>query len=203
MKIKKIVLWVMCLLIMVMISSCSTKKLGASSETIVPEVVEYPVIINDTTITQQPKRVIVMSASLAEIIADMGYETVIIGTSDGCEYPTSIQKKPKLGSVQLPKLNDMATLNADLILSTAPFVEEDLIKIQQLNVPTIVLSKPKDMQDLSGFYATIAKILVGQTSGITKATQFYQTQMEKLERITSITGAYAIGTQKKTAVYVH
>lgn len=203
MRMKKIAFWMLSITVLLLVSACSTEKPTTSSKITVPEVVEYPTTINNITITQQPRRVVVMSATLCEIITDMGYEAIIIGTSDGCDYPSIIEKKPKLGSVQLPKLNDIASLNADLILTTAPFVEEDLIKIQQLNIPIVTLQKPDTMDDVKGFYTNIAKILTGETSGTTKADQFYKTQIVKLDEVEKVISAYTANTQKKTGVYLY
>lgn len=203
MSIKKMVSWMLCVVVLLMASACSMQKSETPSKSTAPLVVEYPTTINNITIAQQPRRVIVMSSALAEIIVDMGYEAVIVGTSDGCEYPASVQKKPKLGSVQLPKLNDIAALGADLILSTAPFVEEDLIKIQQLDIPVLTLQKPNTIDEIKGFYTNIAKILTGQTSGVTKADQFHQIQMDKLDHIVSVTTTYTTSTQKKKGIYLY
>jgi iron complex transport system substrate-binding protein len=65
-----------------------------------------------------PSRIISLAPSLTETIYALGAEDRLVGDTDYCDYPPAAQKKPKVGGVMDPNLEQIAALHPDLVLLT-------------------------------------------------------------------------------------
>jgi len=65
-----------------------------------------------------PSRIISLAPSLTETVYALGVEDRLVGDTDYCDYPPAAQKKPKVGGVINPNLEQIAALHPDLVLMT-------------------------------------------------------------------------------------
>jgi iron complex transport system substrate-binding protein len=63
-----------------------------------------------------PSRIISLAPSLTETLYALGVEDRLVGDTDYCDYPPDAQKKPKVGGVINPNLEQIAALRPDLVL---------------------------------------------------------------------------------------
>jgi len=65
-----------------------------------------------------PSRIISLAPSLTETVYALGVDDRLVGDTDFCDYPAAAQKKPKVGGVVNPNLEQIAALHPDLVLLT-------------------------------------------------------------------------------------
>ena len=69
-------------------------------------------------IPMNPSRIVSLAPSLTETVYALGVEDRLVGDTDYCDYPPDAQKKPKVGGVIDPNLEEIAALRPDLVLVT-------------------------------------------------------------------------------------
>jgi len=63
-------------------------------------------------------RIVVLSPELAEIVCELGAEDNIIGITQECNYPQTLQQKNIIGSFSAPNIEKIVVLEADAVLLT-------------------------------------------------------------------------------------
>jgi iron complex transport system substrate-binding protein len=63
-----------------------------------------------------PSRIVSLAPSLTETLYALGVEDRLVGDTNYCDYPPEAQKKPKVGGVINPNLEEIAALHPDLVL---------------------------------------------------------------------------------------
>jgi iron complex transport system substrate-binding protein len=63
-----------------------------------------------------PQRIVSLAPSLTETLYALGVQDRLVGDTDYCDYPPDAKKKPKVGGVINPNLEQIAALHADLVL---------------------------------------------------------------------------------------
>ncbi|NLN81361.1 MAG: ABC transporter substrate-binding protein [Clostridiales bacterium] len=181
----------------VFLSGCNKKK--PDSET--SRYDGYPVSLYGVSLDKTPERVAVLSPSLAEIIADMGYDAYLIGRSEECDYPESVAALPAAGSVLLPDMDVIIGWKPDLLLTQKE--PSDSIKelLNQNKIAFMVVPPAKTYDELPNVYQTIGKIFAGSDAGTTKG----RAHMDSLDfALTEITEKAETDTERRLykAVYV-
>jgi iron complex transport system substrate-binding protein len=84
-----------------------------------------------------PVRVISLAPSLTETVYALGVEEHLVGDTDYCDYPPEAQKKPKVGGVINPNLEEIAALHPDLVLMSKEGNMLDTVRaLESLGIPT-------------------------------------------------------------------
>ena len=84
-----------------------------------------------------PSRIVSLAPSLTETIYALGAEDRLVGDTDYCDYPPEAQKKPRVGGVINPNLEQIAILHPDLVLVTKEGNLLDTVRaLDTLGIPT-------------------------------------------------------------------
>lgn len=84
-----------------------------------------------------PSRIVSLAPSLTETLYALGVEDRLVGDTDYCDYPPDAQKKPKVGGVINPNLEQIAILHPDLVLLTKEGnLLETVRALDSLGIPT-------------------------------------------------------------------
>jgi cobalamin transport system substrate-binding protein len=84
-----------------------------------------------------PSRIISLAPSLTETLYALGVEDRLVGDTDYCDYPPEAQKKPKVGGVINPNLEQIAALHPDLVLLSKEGNMLDTVRaLDTLGIPT-------------------------------------------------------------------
>ena len=62
-------------------------------------------------------RIVSLAPSLTEIFCHLGLCDQLVGVTDSCLYPASVQTVPKVGSYMVPSLETIAAMKPDIILA--------------------------------------------------------------------------------------
>lgn len=65
-----------------------------------------------------PERIVSLAPSMTETIYALGVQDRLVGDTNYCDYPPEAQKKPKVGGVIDPNMEEIAALHPDLVLMT-------------------------------------------------------------------------------------
>ena len=168
---------------------------------------DYPVHLAGTVIDQRPERVV----SLAPAITDMLYQLQIPGqlvaVSDYCELPPPTGREvaydyPRAGTQQLPDLDTIVELDADLVLMTAEPTEDTANALLQADIDYLVLSPAADMDGVRENFVTLCKALYGDTTGAELASRRLTGYDHKYQRILDCLGDAAAAGEGPSTVYL-
>jgi iron complex transport system substrate-binding protein len=84
-----------------------------------------------------PSRIVSLAPSLTETVYALGVEDRLVGDTDYCDYPPDAKKKPKVGGVINPNLEQIAALHPDLVLMSKEGNMLDTVRaLDSLHIPT-------------------------------------------------------------------
>jgi iron complex transport system substrate-binding protein len=94
----------------------------------------------------EPK-IVVLSPEIAEIICALGGEAHIIATTNECDFPPSLQKKPKVGSFSSPNIEAIVALEPDMVFVSS--LEQEVVKnnLKKLGL-TVYQFYPQSVEEL-------------------------------------------------------
>ncbi len=100
---------------------CCARELPAQATAPVPPVSPAMHDVTDgfgrtVRIPVNPSRIVSLAPSLTETLYALGVEDRLVGDTDYCDYPPDAQKKPKVGGVINPSLEQIAALHPDLVV---------------------------------------------------------------------------------------
>ncbi len=203
MKQKRILPFLLAAALLLGLTGCGDSSDSSSLPEEEPENLEYPVSIGDETIPARPEKVVSLSPALTELCFDMGYGDQITGVSDYCDWPESARSLPQLGTAQLPDLDAIRAEEPDVVITHTNLSENDLIALQQADIPVVVLSRARLPEDLKDLYVNLGRLLEGEQAGSEAGKAFYNEQIGRVESIQQKVEAYVRGGGKQlSAVYL-
>lgn len=181
------------LLILVLLMSCAVLFAGCSEE----EDAEYPVTIGEVTVTQEPKNVVVLNDSFADIIAYMGYDTKLIARSDECDQEF-LSFFPSVGSTGSVTAASIVATGADLVIADGTLGNDIRSELTKNGVTVVTLNPAKDLNSLKTLYTQLGTLLGGKNAGSKKAERSYNSLINMLGQYKTL----PIGVVK-TSVYLY
>ncbi|EJO5348000.1 ABC transporter substrate-binding protein [Clostridium botulinum] len=130
-KISSLIL-VLVLSIMFIFTGCTPK----SQETSSTKEESKTVSIKDTrgievTVPKNPKRVVVMNSSIAEIIYCLGAGDKIVGVCNSIKFPEALAKKSKVGTAFKPDIEKVLELKPDIVFGYGKYVKKEVVQKMQ------------------------------------------------------------------------
>lgn len=144
----------------------SSSSESASSEEVLDEESGYPVDIRGVTLSTKPQRVVSLSAGITEKIYDLQMEDVLVGVSTFCVYPTEATSLPICGTAQIPAVDDILSLDADLVISSSPLPATTQQQLEENGVGVLVLEGARSVSELTTLYLDLAQALQGDETGL-------------------------------------
>ncbi len=162
------------LILLLLLSGCEKEEGGKKpgggkkdpSSASVEEDPDWPVRIGEVDIPEAPKKVVSLSPGTTEMLFAMGLGSRVVGVSDYCDYPSAeVEKRHRCGSALSPDIEQIRSQGADLVVASAALTQRDLIRLQQLEIPVLVLKRAESLGELRQNYLDLALALMGATSG--------------------------------------
>ena len=160
---------------------------------------EYPVSINGVSLDQAPKKVVVLSDSLADIILACSMEIKLVGRTTECTQK-ELTVLPEVGSNSAPDMQKIKDLSPDIVLSSGELSSENLEKIKDSNIKVFVLPDATNRTELIDLYSNIGCILGGKITGKQKCEQVAQKLLVQVDDLSRVYGAS--GSVCVTACYL-
>ena len=108
-----------------------------------------------------------------------------------------------MGTAQPPDLDAVRADKPDVVITHTDLSENDLIALQQADIPVVVLSRARLPEDLKDLYVNLGRLFEGEQAGSEAGKAFYNEQMGRVESIQEKVEAYIRGGGKQlSAVYL-
>ena len=180
-------------LILVLLASGMTLFTGCSEE----KEMEYPVTVGGLTIEKEPKSVVVLNDSFADIIAYIGYDTKLVARSDECDQEF-LSFFPSVGSVGSVTAASILQQGTDLVIADNTLSESVRSELNANEVPVVILSPATNMTSLKQLYIDLGTVLGGKTVGSKRAERAYNSLVNMLGEYKNIPTDAG-----KTSVYLY
>lgn len=185
----------LCLVMMMVASICFV---GCSMFKNTDEQAEYPVTVNFVTVDKKPKRVIVLSDSLADIVIGLSDVDKVCARSDECTQEAFL-KLPSVGSKSNPSVEMIKSFDADLILYDSDLAQETIDSITSVGVKLFKLEPACDRDSLGALYNNVGMILEGNITGKKSAEKLYKEVTYALDEVAKVV---PIQTANPTVCYL-
>lgn len=145
---------------------------------------DYPVNINGVMIKNVPKRVIILSDSLADILIATGYKDRIIGRSDECSQE-EIYSCLNVGLSSRLDYDKIQSLSPDLVLYDSNISNETEDTLRNMNIKLLKINTAYTNQQLKTVYSDIGAVLGGNIEGRDKGERVLNNIWSSIEGVTS------------------
>lgn len=113
-----------------------------------------------------PARIVSLAPSLTETIYALGLQDRLVGDTDFCDYPVEAQKKPKVGGIINPNLEEIASLHPDLVLVTKSINRLDTVRaLDTLGIPSYATTDPHSVAEIISSTQKLADVLDASEAG--------------------------------------
>ena len=137
---------------------------GATSQPPTREVVDE--MGRTVRIPLSPSRIVSLAPSLTETIYALGLQDRLVGDTDFCDYPVEAQKKPKVGGIINPNLEEIASLHPDLVLVTKSINRLDTVRaLDTLGIPSYATTDPHSVAEIISSTQKLADVLGASEAG--------------------------------------
>ncbi len=162
----------------------------------------YPVTVNEVTIESKPSSVVCLSASLADAILAMGYETSLKAvSSDATQDDFSTLTK-----VDASDADAITALSPDLVIAES-FSDDMSSKLTEAGVKFVAISASSSRSDFERLYTQLGSVLAGANTGYKNGQDTAEsifTSLDDLSRIipeskTILTACYLYDDESKAA----
>ena len=187
------------LAVVLMLNLCSCKKEEQEPE-IPPEPIDpnFPITLEvsgDTiTLQEAPDSIVSLSPAITELFFDLNEQSLLKGVSS---YDSA--SKTDCGTAQGVDLEAVKELSPDLLFTDTPLLNEELTRLQQMDVEVLYLPRPQSVSEIADRAELILLALYGKEAGAEKAEEFWENWAEAWQPIED-TGAAVADADRKTVV---
>ena len=111
------------------------------------------------TFCQSPQRIISLSPPITEAIFLLGSEDKLVGVSDFCTYPPETEKIAHVGGMQNINVENLLSLQPDLVLIGSIVSKENVDKIEQAGIPVFTIRFETSIHDIKPMLEILGTIL--------------------------------------------
>lgn len=142
---------------------------------------EFPVEVGGVTIGAKPQKVMVLSASLADVILALDCETQLVGGADECTQE-SLVDLTKVSATDSQAILDLAP---DLVL--ADTLDSGVASaLTEANITILTVTPATDREDFERLYAQVSSALLGGGAGYDAGVKCAQDIFMTLDNISRI-----------------
>lgn len=104
-----------------------------------------PITITDdagmiVTLNATPLRIVSLSPSNTEILADLGLIDRIVGVTEVCDYPPEVKDKPHIGGYSAISIEKVSAAQPDLVIASDLTPKETVTRLSDLGLPVAVVA---------------------------------------------------------------
>lgn len=135
------------------------------------------------TLEAYPERIVSLAPSNTEILFALGAGSQIVGVTDYCDYPTEVERLPKIGGFSDPSLELIVSMQPDLVVAARLNPLQALEGLRRFEIPVFVLAP----STLEGTLRAIrqAGCLIGKGGEASRVTQQLEARIEAVRSVVS------------------
>ena len=187
---KRILSAFMAVLMMFSLVSCLTSCSGEQ---------EFPAVIGDVTINQEPENIVILDKNLTDIISCIRYDIKMVGRGEAVNQE-GLEVVPTVGTQTEPNIKKIKKLDADLVISDKTLCEEAKLQLEEMGIQVVQFETAQTKLQLKNLYENIGRALGGNITGVKKAAKAYNDLNKTLENVKSAAQADSV---VKTACYLY
>lgn len=149
----------------------------------------------EVTVTKVPERIVSLAPSTTEILYYLGLEDKIVGRTQYCTFPESIESVTSVGKTSNPNVEAIVELAPDLVVASTHVSEEIINTLREAGLPVAFLN---EQEGFEGTYSAITNIGL-LTNTEEKAEEVISEMKTTVEEIT--TQVEALNKTEKPKVY--
>ncbi len=130
-------------------------------------------------------RIVSLAPSNSEILYALGAGNQIVAVTSFCNYPKSVQGKPKIGGWTTASVKKVKEFHPDLVI-TSTFLQDKIVKKLKTSGLKVLHVDPKTLDDVFKSILTIGKAINKESAGkklVAKLYQYVNTIKQKLKFI--------------------
>ena len=113
-------------------------------------------------------RIVSLAPSLTETVYALGLQDRLVGDTDYCDYPPEAQKKPKVGGIINPNLEEIVALHPDVVLVTKNINRLETVRaLDTLGIPAYATGEPQTVSEIIASTERLADVLGAADAGKT------------------------------------
>lgn len=97
-------------------------------------------LVSAPVFSQAAQRIVSLKPNVTEILFAMGAGEQVVGVTSFCDYPPEARRKAKVGGYINPTLEAILALKPDLVVGEATGAASAVRRLQDLKVPTMIVS---------------------------------------------------------------
>ena len=122
---------------------------------------DFPVTVNEVTIQDEPKGVVVLSPNLAEVIMALGYEMQLCGKGAACTQ----EDLSVLPDMTLDDPQSILGVGADLVLTEDVPSEEQKKGLNDAGIDVVTIAPATSREDFTRLYREVGSCMMGGVKG--------------------------------------
>lgn len=122
---------------------------------------DFPVTVNEVTIQDEPKGVVVLSPNLAEVILALGYEMQLCGKGAACTQ----EDLSVLPDMTMDDPQSILGVGADLVLTEQSPTEEQKKGLNDAGVDVVTIAPAASREDFTRLYREVGASIMGGVKG--------------------------------------
>lgn len=122
---------------------------------------DFPVTVNEVTIQDEPKGVVVLSPNLAEVIMALGYEMQLCGKGAACTQ----EDLSVLPDMTLDDPQSILGVGADLVLTEDAPSEEQKKGLNDAGIDVVTIAPATSREDFTRLYREVGSCIMGGVKG--------------------------------------
>lgn len=143
---------------------------------------EYPVVVANIEIKDEPKNIVVLDANTADIIECIGYEIKMVGRSDSVDQE-SLSIAPSVGSASNPDVQSIIDLDTDVVFADDTLDSNAKQKLEDNGITVVRMTVANTPERMKTSYITIGKVLGGNIKGAEKGESAYNSLLGDMQNI--------------------
>ncbi len=157
---------------------------------------DYPITIQEVTISKKPEGVVVLSDNLADVILTMGYEITLKGKSASCtQEDLSI-----LPDMTIDSVDAMKSAGVTLVLTDSEPTEAQRTALENAGIQALVIAPATSREDLTRLYTQVGSAMNGGKTGYTAAQRAAESSLLSVDEVARLVPEQ---TTPPTACYLY
>ena len=140
---------------------------------------DYPVEIANYIIKEEPKEIVVLDPSTADIISYIGYDVKMVGRSNEVDQDW-MSVVPTVGTAANPDVEKIKASKATLVFADETLDDAVQESLEKEGITVITMAQAETQKQIETNYVSIGKILGGNVTGMNKGGQAYVDWLEEL-----------------------
>lgn len=163
---------------------------------------DYPVEIANFIIKEEPKEIVVLDPSAADIISYIGYDVKMVGRSDEVNQEW-MSVVPTVGSAASPDVEQIKSIGATLVFADETLDDTVQESIEKEGITVITMAQAETPKQIETNYVSLGKILGGNVTGMNRGGQSYVKWLEDMDEMKDLVTSSSNSAVLNTVCYLY